>query len=235
LEFLRNRVSYTSITSGSNPSNYNQASFYTYDIAGNVDTLLQDYGSSTITATQNMMNLNGHRWKKLVYDYDLISGKVNRMVYEPGLTDQMIHQYRYDAENRLTQVETSRDSVIWQTDARYYYYKHGPLARMALGDQLVQGVDYAYTLQGWLKGVNSLAMDPAKDMGGDGLSGGENQFVAKDAYGFNLNYYTGDYSAPAARGIRNLNSSSFNGENRAYFQPSRSFMLKHCLIFDISY
>ena len=72
-----------------------------------------------------MMNLNGHRWKKLVYDYDLISGKVNRMVYEPGLTDQMIHQYRYDAENRLTQVETSRDSVIWQTDARYYYYNTG--------------------------------------------------------------------------------------------------------------
>jgi RHS repeat-associated protein len=92
-------------------------------------------------------------------------------------------------------VETSSDSLIWEKDARYEYYKHGPLARMAIGDQFVQGVDYAYTLQGWLKGVNSTVLRSTHDMGEDGKDGSVNQYTAKDAIGFNLNYFTGDYSA----------------------------------------
>lgn len=32
-------------------------------------------------------------------------------------------------------------------------YLHGLMARMELEKNQVQGVDYAYTLQGWLKGV----------------------------------------------------------------------------------
>lgn len=56
----------------------------------------------------------------------------------------------------------------------------------------MQGTDYAYTLQGWLKGVNSTSLDTLYDMGRDG-SVAEAQ-VAKDAYDFNLKYYTGDYS-----------------------------------------
>jgi RHS repeat-associated protein len=192
---LRNRVSYTSFTVGNNAANYNQSSFFNYDIEGNVDTLLQDYGSQTFVANQNMMNMHGHRWKKFVYAYDLISGKVNTMTYQPGFTDGWVHRYSYDAENRITQVQTSHDTVTWETDARYQYYKHGPLARMILGDQLVQGIDYAYTLEGWLKGVNSIAQDSLNDMGNDGMIGGTNQFVARDAYGFNLNYFTNDYRA----------------------------------------
>ena len=74
-------------------------------------------------------------------------------------------------------------------EAFYSYYKHGPLARTILGQQQVQGVDYAYTLQGWLKGVNAMALDTAIDMGRDG--GGT--ITARDAYGFQLNYFTGDY------------------------------------------
>ncbi len=64
-----------------------------------------------------------------------------------------------------------------------------------LGEQQVQGLDYAYTLQGWLKGVNSSSLNPAHDMGGDGKTGSSNAFVARDAIGFNLNYFTGDYSS----------------------------------------
>jgi hypothetical protein len=41
---------------------------------------------------------------------------------------------------------------------RYSYYRHGPLARTIVGQQQVQGIDYAYTLQGWLKGVNSTSV-----------------------------------------------------------------------------
>jgi YD repeat-containing protein len=69
-----------------------------------------------------------------------------------------IHRYTYDAENRLTLVETSTDNLVWEKDARYEYYRHGPLARVTLGDQQVQAMDYAYTLQGWLKGINSTGV-----------------------------------------------------------------------------
>ncbi|MBO9572715.1 MAG: hypothetical protein J7497_10995, partial [Chitinophagaceae bacterium] len=165
-----------------------------YDIHGNVDTLLQDYGVSWVFA--NIMNANGNRYKKIVYDYDLISGKVNKVSYQPGWADQMFHKYSYDAENRLTKVETSFDNKTWEQDAGYEYYRHGPLARMELGQQKVQGIDYAYTLQGWLKGVNSTLLTSSTDMGEDGLSVGANQFVARDAIGFHLNYYdTSDYAA----------------------------------------
>ncbi len=207
---LRNRVAYTSYATGSNPLNFNQATFYSYDILGNVDTLIQDYGSNSVgNGTQNTMNNNNNRWKKIVYRYDLISGKVNHVAYQPQYinpaddklyipADAFYHKYEYDAENRLTAVYTSIDSIIWEKDARYEYYKHGPLARTTLGDQLVQGIDYAYTLQGWLKGVNSTGVKAANDIGGDGngtAGQSQNQYVAKDAYGFALNYFNGDYNS----------------------------------------
>jgi len=160
---LRNRVSYTAVYSSiaevgtATPGSFSTATFYTYDIHGNVDVLLQDYGSSSNTATQNSMNA-ADRYKKIAYDYDLISGKVNKVSYQPGSRDQFYHRYRYDAENRLTHVETSQDDIYWEQDARYAYYKHGPLARTVLGQQQVQGMDYAYTIQGWLKGINSTAI-----------------------------------------------------------------------------
>lgn len=54
---------------------------------------------------------------------------------------------------------TARDSTILllfpEREAHYSYYKHGPLMRTVLGQLQVQGLDYAYTLQGWLKGINS--------------------------------------------------------------------------------
>jgi RHS repeat-associated protein len=199
---LRNRVSYTSYTDTANIAGYNQATFYTYDIHGNVDTLLQDYGNSTVTGVGNVMNLqtvNSNRWKRMVYQYDLISGKVNYVAYQSprGNTyypDMFYHRYSYDAENRLTKAETSLDSVVWEKEARYDYYLHGPLARTTLGEQLVQGIDYAYTLQGWLKGVNATNLANADyDMGNDGRVNAQNQYVARDVLGFNLNYFTGDY------------------------------------------
>jgi RHS repeat-associated protein len=204
---LRNRVSYTSFTNSSSVDAYNQATIYSYDIHGNVDTLLQDYGSGSGTSeVWNIMNKNGNRWKRIAYDYDLISGKVNMVCYQPRYWDAVAgqyiapfdcfyHRYTYDAENRLTLVETSEDSVLWEKDARYEYYQHGPLARMVLGDQMVQGLDYAYTLQGWLKGVNSARLQPGYDMGVDGIAGTQRQHIARDIFGYNLNYFTGDYSA----------------------------------------
>jgi hypothetical protein len=205
---LRNRVAYTTITLGNNPANFNQASFYTYDIHGNVDTLVQDYGNSSITTSLNLMNAKANRFKKMVYQFDLISGKVNHVAYQPGATDAFYHRYSYDAENRLTIVETSADSLVWEKDARYDYYRHGPLARTILGEQKVQGVDYAYTLQGWLKGVNSTTLNIASDMGNDGdPANAATKYVGRDAYSFSLNYFTGDYTAINA-GVNPMPGSS---------------------------
>lgn len=65
-----------------------------------------------------------------------------------------------------------------------------------LGQQKKNIIDYAYTLQGWLKGINSTAVgDGAFDMGEDGNTGSANKYVARDAFGFSLNYYAGDYAS----------------------------------------
>ena len=138
-----------------------------------------------------------NRFKKLVYDYDLVSGKVNQVTYQHGYADAFYHSYLYDAENRITNVQSSTDSVNWDNDAFYSYYAHGPLARTVLGQQQVQGINYAYTLQGWLKSIN-----PAPYTGGAFTlrPDSTNNIVANNAYNLLLNYFDGDYKpmSPAA-------------------------------------
>ncbi|HTN08213.1 RHS repeat-associated core domain-containing protein [Agriterribacter sp.] len=183
---LRNRVSFSVFAEAGNLNNYDYAIFYNYDIHGNIDTLLQDYGSTGLMAQQ------GNRYKRITHRYDLISGKINRVSYQPRLynpvtrqwiiqPDAFYHQYGYDAGNRLTDVYTSADETHWDHDAHYRYYKHGPLSRAVIGENQVQGIDYAYTLQGWLKGVNGTVAEEGQ--------------VAGDAYHFNLHYYGSDYTA----------------------------------------
>lgn len=178
---LRNRVSYTAVKNLSTDGWYDNATFYTYDIHGNVDKLLQDYRGLYIA-------YNVGRFKHTSYRYDLISGKVNEVIYQHKEPDAFYHRYTYDAENRLTETWTSRDSVYWEKDAAYTYYKHGPLSRTRLGQLQVQGMDYAYTLKGWLKGVNSTSLDPLHDIGRDGYTGSNNN-IARDIFGFGLHYY----------------------------------------------
>jgi len=173
---------------------YDNAIHYSYDIAGNVkEAIMEDQVLHGINTT-----------KHLSYQYDLISGNVNQVIFQEGETDQYYHQYHYDLDNRIHEVLTSQDGVIWEKDAKYFYYKHGPLARIELGDEKVQGIDLAYTIQGWLKGVNSNTLktnrDIGKDAGSDYLSSVPelHQSVAKDAFGYTLNYFNGDYSAISA-------------------------------------
>ncbi|MEO1033829.1 MAG: hypothetical protein AAFX55_20775, partial [Bacteroidota bacterium] len=165
-----------------NDLNYDNCLFYSYDIHGNVKELLTDINNENLSAL-------GHRLKKVAYDYDLISGNVNQVTYQKGEKDMFVHRYTYDADNRITSVETSEDAVIWERDANYEYYEHGPLARVLIGDKEVQGIDYMYTLQGWLKGVNGERLDPRIDVGLDGV----NNRVARDAFAYNLSYFFNDY------------------------------------------
>ena len=179
---------FDALTSGSLVTNYANGIFYDYDVHGNVKELVHHINNPKLTSM-------GVATKKVVYDYDLISGNVNRVTYQPNNPkDQFIHRYEYDADNRIQQVYTSKDNVIWEKEAKYLYYDHGPLARVEIGDKQVQGLDYIYTLQGWLKGVNSEKLGSAYDAGKDGKDA---LSVAQDVFGFALNYYKGDYQSRA--------------------------------------
>ena len=39
---------------------------------------------------------------------------------------------------------------------------------MELGEDNIQGIDYTYTLQGWLKAINYPTLKSSDDPGGDG-------------------------------------------------------------------
>ena len=184
---LRNRVAYTMVIDQENTNvpEWRAATFYSYDPHGNVDSLVQDFGPNSV-----MGQVTGNRFKIMTYDYDLISGKVNQVSYQPGQADAFYHQYTYDAENRLVGVSTSRDSIQWENDASYTYYRHGPLARSELGSLGLQGIDYAYTLQGWLKSINPSWITPSgttDQYDSDGVS--TVAYFERDAYKLNLNYF----------------------------------------------
>lgn len=102
------------------------------------------------------------------YEYDLIGGKMLRVLYDSGMGDMFAHRYRYDEDNRLLTAETSRDGVLWDRDAEQEYYRHGPLRRLELGEDSIQGIDYTYTIHGWLKGINHAMLTSTSDPGLDG-------------------------------------------------------------------
>jgi YD repeat-containing protein len=139
--------------------------------------------------------------KRTHYTYELISGNVTQVTYQKDSTDQFIHQYQYDQDNRLKEVHTSKDNTIWDRDAKYFYYKHGPLARTERGDYMVQGEDFTYTINGCIKGYNSVTLDTARDIGKDGgeayslLHNNLHRLVARDSLGWVLGYYENDYLA----------------------------------------
>ncbi|MGZ3753265.1 MAG: hypothetical protein ACXVAU_18415, partial [Mucilaginibacter sp.] len=161
---------------------------------------------------------NNNQYKKIEYEYDLISGNVNTVSYQKELPDQFYHKYYYDKDNRLHEVQTSHDGKVYVKDAAYFYYTHGPLARTELGGQQVQGTDYAYTIQGWVKGINSTVLQKNTDIGKDANASstytymsayaGIHQNFAMDGASYNLNYFTGDYSPIAANSATFLASMS---------------------------
>jgi RHS repeat-associated protein len=186
---------------------YDYATHYDYDIHGNVKTLIQD--NKKIGENSNA-DIAVMQFKRVDYDYDLISGNVHQVSYQKDSADQWYHKYEYDADNRIQTVSTSSNGFNWEEDVRYFYYDHGPLARVELGENNVQGIDYAYTLQGWLKGVNSDLLTAGNDIGKDGsdtLADNPNQYIARDAFGFSLNYFSGDYSPISSDFV---GSSAFN-------------------------
>lgn len=195
--YLRKRVTSVTIEESfdNDPLTYDHATHFSYDVHGNVNELIQEYPELADHTQQ---------YKHICYEYDLVSGNVNLVMYQhnpyTGVTygDQFYHKYYYDADNRLTNVYTSTDSIIWEQDQKYFYYLHGPLGRSETGDVKVQGTDYAYTIHGWIKGVNSNVIDRTKDIGKDAQAtnsttytsqAGMHSNIGLDAYGYVLGYY----------------------------------------------
>ena len=139
-------------------ANYDRATHYSYDVHGNVKNLIQEISANGVTLK-----------KRMDYDYDLVSGKVNYFYYQKDEEDQLIHKYEYDGDNRIVKVFTSRDAITWDRDAKYDYYAHGPLAKTTIGEHEVESNTYAYTIQGWIKGVNGNSFSYALGYFNDGV------------------------------------------------------------------
>ena len=183
--FLRNRVSAVAVYEEG--ETIGAVTRYSYDIHGNVEQLWQQL--PRVAISENTEEDIIFPEKTVRYIYDLLSGKVNQVVFQEGLDDEFRHKYTYDGDNKLTQVHTSLDGVHWTLEAKYFYYAHGPLARVEVGEHNIQGVDYYYTLQGWIKGVNS----PEGTFGKDGTE--DNSAFNSDEFAYTLHYFEGDYTA----------------------------------------
>lgn len=196
--FTENRIGYT-ISDPDGLANSGDENFtvYSYDPHGNVEWLEQRIS----TGLNNEIVA-----KRIYYTYDLASGAVLEVDYNPSYfvfnplatpvvnDDQFLHKYIYDSDKRLLQVKTKVDNGpkagLFSIDATYEYYKHGPLKRTTIGNNKLQGIDYTYTLQGWLKSINHSSLDPTKDPGLDNGYNGR----ASDIWGMELQYFQNDFN-----------------------------------------
>jgi RHS repeat-associated protein len=178
----------------SNATAYVSAIHYSYDLHGNVLKNLQDV-PQLAPVLQNR--------KSTEYEFELVSGNVKKVIYQKGRTDELTHSYEYDAANRLEEVYVATSRSFSGRQAHYRYYDYGPLSRVETGEKQVQGTDYAYTINGWLKLVNGTLPDKATELGRDGNTGylgasvnpRVHRLFAKDLTAYTLGYYKGDYRA----------------------------------------
>jgi RHS repeat-associated protein len=180
---------------GTDASNLS-TTWYSYDESGNLEWMVKSLNDLGVKTTE--------------YVYDL-SGNVLNVIYQKNTsTERFEHKYEYDLMQRLEYVRTRRLSTdAFKQQARYYYYLHGPLKRVELENNL-QGIDYTYTINGWLKGINHPNLDN-NDPGGDSYTGPKSAF-SKDVFGMALEYYQDDY----VRDSKFLSSSGLPSGDQLY-------------------
>jgi|GEM_PF-1530043 len=205
---------------GSNPYYYKQA--YT---AGKVSKTWNNHTTTWYSydelgrQTWSVQHSTELGYKTLNYLYDL-RGKLQASAYQLQNPDNLIHQYVYDADERLSTASygvytVANPAGYMKPLAAYSYYLHGPLKRTELGNQL-QGLDYVYTIDGKLKSVNNPVNSAAgSDPGLDGYSTGPHAGVSADAFAFALEYYPGDY-ARGSSPIRSYNNANAYSHNLSY-------------------
>ncbi|UYZ62540.1 leucine-rich repeat domain-containing protein [Hymenobacter weizhouensis] len=197
--------------------NATSTTWYSYDELGRLTWLAQ--------------NTAGIGSKTVDYTYDF-SGNVLEVAYQKGQPDAFYHHYQYDADQRLTRVYTSPDGLNKTLQAKYAYYLHGPLKRTELGGRL-QGLDYVYTVQGWLKNINhaTKGIDPGQDSP-------TSNSIPKDLFGLTLDYFSGDYYSSkftaVAPTIANAPTPRYDGTVRtsAWHTPASPDIRAHTYRYD---
>lgn len=222
---LYNRISYTIVDNDGDISTTDDkvVNVYSYDPHGNVELFYQYSG--------DMPNA-----KLIKYDNGIFSSNVNALeILDIGggsSTDDAIkifYEYNRDGKPEYVFIDHPNDpnnprnwdyldinSVYDERVAAYTFNPHddNQLRRIEYGDN-IQGIDYTYTIEGWLKAINHPIDndDPGTDMyipdPNAVLDGSDNNMMTfnKDVFSEVLHYYSGDFFRV---------SSQFNNDNKKY-------------------
>jgi hypothetical protein len=185
--YLYNRISYAISDADAVLSTKNDQvlTVYSYDVHGNINWNMEKVGH---------FPPNFNRQK-----YDLLGGTVLQAIYNEYGQEKLFHKYTYDADKRLRQVFTSRNGVAYTRDAQYNYFRHGPLQNVVLGHNTLQKLDYAYTINGWSKGLNNISLaEPDPKVG------------VQDVFAYKLHYFEGDFDRSVIDALGNTVFSTFN-------------------------
>ena len=100
-ENYQNRLSYnlTDIDGNLNTIDDQVTTTYSYDLQGNIEWLVKDIAG---------LGKNYFR-----YERDLLTGNITKVIYNENTKEQIIHKYSYDSDNRIAEVRTSKDGLIW--------------------------------------------------------------------------------------------------------------------------
>ncbi|HEX8548957.1 MAG TPA: RHS repeat-associated core domain-containing protein, partial [Cytophagaceae bacterium] len=181
--------------------------WYSYDEHGRLEWTAQQYSFADGTSMAP---------KFIDYEYDY-SGNLRKTIFQKDApTERFEHVYSYDYMQRLQTVKTRFGTAGLSLRAKYKYYMHGPVKRVELDGNL-QGIDYVYTVDGKLKGINHPALS-SSDPGSDGFS---NTAFNKDAFGMHLDYYENDYT----RSTNFKSSINLNGYNEQFNGMIRSMVI----------
>ena len=194
--FLQGRVSKT--------WNNEVTTWYSYDDHGRVEWMVQYFPDL--------------EYKTICYEYDF-NGSVTSVIYQEDDQDEIFeHIYTYDADKRLKEVHTKRfdgENFDERKQAEYHYYMHGPVKRIELSETqygCLQGIDYIYNINGWLKNINSPLLDNIPQNGTPNDPGQD----YNDVFGMSLDYYYQDYERSNTYVNYGLaNDDLFNGNIRS--------------------
>lgn len=190
--FISNRLSKATKVDASQVVTSN--TWFSYDEMGRLEWTIQD--------------IPGIGYKTIDYKYDLNGSLLLHTYQKDVINEKVQHLYSYDKNQRLSKVKVKVGSKPYTNEATYFYYLHGPLKRVELADSM-QGIDYVYTINGWLKSINHPELISSKDPGADGASG---SLFAKDVFGMIMDYYPNDYARTSfSFGVNNDAGDKFNG------------------------
>ncbi|MCE3226677.1 MAG: hypothetical protein K0S32_1228 [Bacteroidetes bacterium] len=174
-------------------ANYDQGLHYSYDVNGFGNVYVQE--NNYLDPSSSPVVPVSERFKTIRVQYTPADRNIHEVQYQDGQADRYYQRFLYDKDNSLVRVYSSTDKLIWETDAKYFFYKHSSLARTEYGDKQVQGCDFAYTMQTWLKGMNSTLISPVRDIGKDAnppITNINNRFPI-DAFAYTNGYFKNDY------------------------------------------